>query len=254
MRGSKCFGSNPFGSRPSAQGGVYTEIDGGASFARHIGYDVAATRVQTVPTGSGLLGQTVTTTNTRYGNGFVADQKTGFDVDAIVGYGFGLFRIEGELGYKRSRLRKVTASDLLLGDINTAPISGVSSAGLAPGKHTSVLSGMGNALLNYHLTPGLRIYGGGGAGRARVWSLGDRDDAWAFQGIAGAAVPIAANLELGVKYRYFQTGSLDFRGGASFANAATGATSVSQFAEHGKFRSNSLLVSLTYDLDGNRAP
>ena len=233
-------------------GASYVGLEGGASFARHIDYDVAATRVQTVPTGRGLLGQTVTTTNTQYGNGFVAYQKPGVDVDAIAGYDFGPFRLEGELGYKRSTLRRLTPSSFLLNDTNTAPISGVTSGSFASGRHTSVLSAMVNALADYDLMPKLRVYGGGGVGRARVKSLGDRDDTWAFQLIAGASTPIRPNLELGVKYRYFQTDRVNFSGGASFSDAATGTTSVSQFAERGKFRSNSLLVSLVYSFGATR--
>src|SRR4051794_31468803 len=32
------------------------------------------------------------------------DTKTGFDVDGIIGYDFGMFRLEGEVGYKRTRV------------------------------------------------------------------------------------------------------------------------------------------------------
>lgn len=228
-------------------GAGYVGLEGGLSFAHHTDYDVAATRVQTVPTGNGLLGQTVTTTNTRYGNGLVAGQKTGADVDAIAGYDFGVFRVEAELGYKRSRLRSVTPSGFLLGDTNTAPISGVTSGDFRSGKHTSVFSGMIDALVDYDLKPGLRLYGGAGAGRARVKSLGDRDDAWAFQLIAGASTAITPHIELGLKYRYFQTGHVHFDGNASFSDAATGSTSMSQFVERGRFRSNSLLASIAYN-------
>src|SRR5689334_4344103 len=31
--------------------------------------------------------------------------KTGFDVDLLAGYDFGMFRLEGELGYKRARTK-----------------------------------------------------------------------------------------------------------------------------------------------------
>lgn len=231
-------------------GAGYVGIEGGASLVRHTDYDVAATRVETVPTGSGLLGQTVTTTDTRYGNGFVADHKTGVDVDAVAGYDFGFFRLEGEIGYKRAQLRRLAPSSALLGDINTAPIGGVTASSFASGGHTSVLSGMVDGLFDYNLTPGLRVYGGGGVGRARVRSLGDRDTAMAYQLIAGAAAPIGNNLEIGLKYRYFQTAHLHFDGDASFSDAGTGATSVSQFNERGRFRSNSLLVSLAYNFGG----
>lgn len=231
-------------------GAPYVGVEGGVAFPRSTNYNVSAMRVQTVPTGNGLLGQTVTTTNTLYRNGFNADYKTGLDVDAIAGYDFGFIRIEGELGYKRTRARSLTASSFLVTDTNTAPISGVTSGSFASGNRTTVLSGMVDALVDYNLTPTIRLYAGGGAGRARAKSLGDRDDAWAYQLIAGASTALAENLELGVKYRYFQTDQLHFNGTASFADAKTGATSVSQFADSGKFRSNSVLVSLIYSFGG----
>ena len=243
----------PISSAAIAQDGFgYVGIEGGASLARHIGYDVAATRVQSVPTGNGLLGQTVTTTSAQYGRGFVADQKAGVDVDAIAGYDFGVFRLEGEIGYKRAKLRHLTASSFLLNDTNTAPIGGVTPDSFGSGRHTSVLSGMINGLVSYDVMPKLNVYGGGGVGRARVTSLGDHDDKWAYQLIAGASTPIKPNLEIGVKYRYFQTDRLNFSGAASFSDAATGATSVSQFSDRGKFRSNSLLLSIVYSFRSAR--
>ena len=227
-------------------GAPYVGVEGGVAFPRSTDYDVSAMRVQTVPTGSGLLGQTVTTTNTLYSNGLATDYKKGLDVDAIAGYDFGFFRLEGELGYKRTRAHSPSVSGILLTDTNTAPISGVTSDSFSFGNRTTVLSGMVDALADYNLTPTVRVYGGGGAGRARVKSLGDRDDVWAYQLIAGASTAIGNNLELGIKYRYFQTDRLHFDGSASFSDSTTGATSVSQFAESGKFRSNSVLVSLIY--------
>lgn len=232
--------------------GAYLGIEGGVSFPRSTDYDVSATRVQTVPTGNGLLGQTVTTTNTLYHNGFNADYKTALDVDAIAGYDFGIFRLEGELGYKRTQVRNFAASSFLLTDTNTAPISGVTPGNFTFGNRTSVLSGMVDALVDYNVTPKVRVYAGGGAGRARVETFGDRNNVWAYQLIAGASTSIAENVELGLKYRYFQTDRLHFNGTASFSDAKTGATSVSQFSDSGKFRSNSVLVSLIYNFGMNR--
>src|SRR3954463_9699846 len=34
--------------------------------------------------------------------------KTGIDVDAIAGYDFGMFRVEGELGYKKAGVKSTT--------------------------------------------------------------------------------------------------------------------------------------------------
>ena len=160
----------------AARDGAYAGIEGGILFPRATRYSVDALRVQSVPTGSGLLGQTVTTTNVNYGSGFVADYKRGVDLDAIVGYDLGFFRIEGEVGYKRTRAKNFTASSTLLAAINTAPISGVTSSRFGFPDQTRVTSVMLNGLVDYDIAPGLRVYGGGGAGRARVKSFGQRDN------------------------------------------------------------------------------
>ena len=38
-----------------------------------------------------------------YTDAFDINRKTGMDIDAIAGYDFGMFRLEGELGYKRAK-------------------------------------------------------------------------------------------------------------------------------------------------------
>ena len=233
-------------------GGVYVGVEGGATFPMHTDYDLQSLRVQTVPVGNGLLGQTVTTTNTQYGAGLTNSYDTGYDVDAIAGYDFGHFRVEGEIGYKRADTRNLTASSLLITDLNTAPIKGATSGSFGFPTKTSVVSGMVNGLIDYNVTPEIRIYGGGGVGGARVKTLGGRDDVFAYQGIAGASYAVSSNVEIGLKYRYFQTDRYRLNGTLNLSDAATGATSASQFASTGKFRSNSVLLSLTYNLgDGD---
>ena len=235
-------------------GAGYVGLEGGALFPRVTKYSVNDLRVQSVPTGGGLLGQTVTTTNNSYGSGFVADHKKGIDVDAIVGYDFGIFRLEGELGYKRTRNKNFTASPTLLAATNTPPFSGITSSSFKFGDRTRVMSAMLNGLIDYDIAPAVRIYGGGGAGRVRVKTFGQRDNAWAYQLIAGISTAISPNIDLGLKYRYFQTARLHFSNGAVFTDAATGATSTSTFAETGKFRSHSLLASLIFNFGSAAAP
>ena len=243
------------GSPAAARDGAgYVGLEGGILFPRVTKYRVNDLRVQSVPTGGGLLGQTVTTTNNSYGSGFVADYKKGVDVDAIAGYDLGMFRLEGELGYKRTRDKSFSASPTLLAATNTPPFSGLTSSSFAFGDRTRVMSAMLNGLIDVDVAPGFRLYGGGGAGRARVKTLGQRDTAWAYQFIAGASTAISPNIDLGLKYRYFQTSRLRFSNGAVFTNAATGATSTSTFVETGKFRSHSLLASLIFKFGSVAAP
>ena len=235
-------------------GAPYVGVEGGILFPRVTRYSVNSLRVQSVPTGGGLLGQTVTTSNVNYGSGFATDYKRGVDIDAIVGYDLGFFRLEAEVGYKRTRAKNFTASPTLLTAINTAPISGVTSNSFGFADQTRVMSVMLNGLFDYDIAPGFRIYGGGGAGRARVKAFGQRDNGWAYQLIAGASTAISPNVDLGLKYRYFQTGRLHYANGAFFSDPVTGATSTSTFTETGKFRSHSLLASLIFNFGGVQAP
>src|SRR5205085_12494891 len=95
-------------SAPAAarDGSGYVGIEGGALFpnSQHVNgtinftdplvTDVARTRVATVR------------------------HKTGYDVDLIGGYDFGMFRLEGELGYKRARTKNVSLNTAFVNAIN----------------------------------------------------------------------------------------------------------------------------------------
>jgi hypothetical protein len=107
---------------------------------------------------------------------------------------------------------------------------------------------MANALFDFG-GPGLGAYVGGGAGRARVSYSGDKDSAFAYQGIAGVRTAISPNVDVGLKYRYFRTGALNFSdvftiNGQNFTTDA-----------RGKYASHSLLASLVYNFNsGAPAP
>ena len=45
--------------------------------------------------------------------------KTGFDVDLIAGYDFGMFRVEGELGYKHAKAKELDLDGTFFTGINT---------------------------------------------------------------------------------------------------------------------------------------
>lgn len=232
----------------------YVGIELGILDGLKTNYRVEALRVQTVPTGNGLAGQTVTTTDTVYGSGFRVRYDKDVDVDAIAGYDFGFLRLEGELGYKRAGIKRVTVDPLLLADLNTAPITGVTSNSFSFPRRTTILSAMANALVSTNVGGRFRLYGGGGVGGARIKSLGDRDRVFAYQFIAGVATAVSPNVELGLKYRYFETARLHLNSSATFSNAATGATSVSTFSNSARFRSHSLLASLIYSFAAAPSP
>jgi opacity protein-like surface antigen len=100
--------------------------------------------------------------------------KTGYDVDLIGGYDFGMFRLEGELGYKRAKAKSLRFNDAFVTAVNTgagATFTTDTSFGLDT--HTSVLSGMVNALADFGGNSGVGGYIGAGAGYANVKQFGD---------------------------------------------------------------------------------
>ena len=144
-------------------GSGYFGIEGGILFPKDQDANLDATFTQSAQTPA--VGSAAATTGELVGAAPVApaaisgdaslDYKKGFDVDAIAGYDFGMFRLEGEIGYKRSKIDDAT--------VDGAFITGL-EAGLNPGTGTafvfddtdfdisdriSVLSGMINALLDF---------------------------------------------------------------------------------------------------------
>ena len=255
----------------------YVGLEGGVMFPRSNHgdalVDFTTTQTPATPVLPVPLDQT-------FDNIFSVKYKTGYDVDLIGGYDFGMFRLEGELGYKRSSLKSFRVSDSDIATLNTilnrpsvAPDPGapglpaLSSADLDLNGHVSVLSGMVNALLDVGDDAGFGAYAGGGFGRARVKLLGDSDNAWAWQVIAGLRYAISPNIDVGLKYRYFQTGKLDFADDSAFAlsgnpalidasgtpvTQTTNAVVATDFSN--KFRSHSLLLSLVYNFAAAEAP
>jgi opacity protein-like surface antigen len=179
-------------------------------------------------------------------NLFGVDVKTGFDVALVGGHDFGLVRVEGEVGYKRASLDEVRV------DQSVVPASSLEADG-----RTRVLSGMVNLLLDFGNDNALSGFVGGGAGIARVKVRGDlsgtgtggvavsdlgfsgSDRGLAWQGVAGVRTALTDNIDLGLKYRFFNT-KFELEGGDEELS--------------GRFRSHSLLASLTYNFAAPPAP
>lgn len=175
-------------------------------------------------------------------------QAIGFDADGIIGYDFGAFRLEAEVGYKRAEHDRYTQNF-----VGTAPFP------VAPGSYerargrVSALSFMVNGLLDFGSDDGLSGYVGGGAGVARVKFsnygletnatalLDDSDTGFAYQGIAGVRYPVTTNVDVGLKYRFFNAGKVDL-------------TDVQGDNVRTRFRSHSLLASLIYNFGEPAAP
>jgi opacity protein-like surface antigen len=215
--------------------GPYVGIEGGATFPRNTDLDV-------------ILNQGTTTAD--YNNGYKVDYKTGYDVDAIAGYRLGLLRLEVEGGYKRAKVKSLGVSTPLITDVGTAAGTPVTAAAFDVGNHIGITTLMGNALLDSDFGSGSRLGGyiGGGAGRAWTSFAGDKDNAWAYQGIAGLRYALSPNLDAGLKYRYFRTGTLNY----SEAFAVNSVPFTTQTSGH--YTSNSLLASLVYNFNSREAP
>lgn len=214
-------------------GAGYFGLEGGILFPRTTNFD-------------GVVTTTPPTTTNRVDSAFVAHYKNGVDLDAIAGFDFGMFRLEGELGYKRTRIKYFSFNPAILTALGMPAGTTATPEDLDTSGRVSVLSGMVNGLVDFSLAPGASLYAGGGVGRARVKGFDGHDSAWAWQLIAGASTAVSPNIDLGLKYRYFQTGKL----GSTFNDVDGDGTNVGL---HGKFRSHSLLASLIFSF-GDVAP
>jgi opacity protein-like surface antigen len=256
----------------------YFGVNGGIMSPKTNRADVSAdfTTVQTPATPAGPA----SVADTTFGNAIRIDYKRGTDVDGVAGIDFGFVRTELEVAYKRAKLDEYRFGDAELATLSTA-LNRPSTAPdpFAPGLpalttdnvegRITVLSGMANALLDVG-TRGFSVYAGGGGGRARVKLLGNRDDVWATQLIAGARFAVSDNIDFGLKYRYFRTGRLSLgdadatvvQGNPDLLNLGTAASPVfverrtsvaldTDFNE--RFRSHSLLASLIFNFGGRAA-
>jgi opacity protein-like surface antigen len=194
--------------------------------------------------------------------------KRGTDVAGIAGYDFGPIRFEVELGWKRMKREGLEIDPAFLDYLNAVlrrPSPGEGGLTAVGANELDALDGkanaktvMANLLGDLRSTAGFSIYGGGGLGRVWARALNDRDSAWAMQAIAGVRTPVRRNVEVGLKYRYFRTGSLrfvggplefagnpfiDFAGGIMFVNQAS-AKLTPQFT--GRLQSHSVLATITF--------
>ena len=262
-------------------GSGYVGIEAGVLFPQDFDSDadVDFTTTQTPATPAGPAGPA----DTNFDNIFAIDFKTGYDIDLIAGYDFGMFKIEGELAHKRASVNDFEIDDTDLAALNAAlnRPSAAPDPG-APGLpaltandvdldgRVSVLSGMINGLIDFGADDGFGGYVGAGFGRARVKLFGESDSAWAWQLIAGVKTAISPNIDIGLKYRYFRTGKLDFSeddafalagnpnavtvttpGGPVVVNQTTNALINTDLEEN--FSSHSLLLSLVFNF-GEPAP
>lgn len=215
----------------------YVGVDAGAILAENQTYRITDTTGVSTP---GAL---------------TAKYNTGYDVDGNIGYDFGAFRAEFEVGYKSNKTNHINVNSgglpaLPFGNTTVSPTAG---SYLSDGR-SSVLSFMTNGLVDFGGADVSSIGGfvGGGVGVARVKEnayaiqrggtvfMDDSDTRFAWQVLAGVYKPLTPHVDIGLKYRFFNVPKI-----RTFAN--TGAELDS------RFRSHSLLVNLTYRF-GQDAP
>src|SRR4051794_25143634 len=108
----------------AADGSGYIGLEGGVLFPKDQDVDLNVdytTTNATVPAGGTLpTGIPAGPASTTFDNAFGVDYKTGFDIDLIGGYDFGMFRVEGELGYKKANAAALEIDDTDLAALNAA--------------------------------------------------------------------------------------------------------------------------------------
>ena len=180
-------------------------------------------------------------------NAIAVDHKVGFDAGILAGYDFGAFRFEVEAARKRAGVEEVSFDPFA--DIVPFQNEGANDAD----GRARVLSGMANGLLDFG-NEGMSGFVGLGLGVAKIrydvttvtggtgFQVSDNSLAW--QALAGVRFPLTANLDAGLKYRFFNTRRLNFDGGSAAV----------PFELAGRFRSHSLLASLVYNFAAPVAP
>ncbi len=205
----------------------YVGIEGGGMIVEDIDYDVTGTR-----TGVASV-----------------DHDYGYDVDAVMGYDFGGFRLETEVGYRRATVDGFSSTTLT----NTGIGAGTVPAGNYDyaGGSTSALSFMLNGLLDFGADDGIQGFVGGGVGVARVKAnyalnnradfLNDSDTVFAWQALAGIRAPLTDHIDATLKYRFFNAENVKL-------------VDVANNTFDGRFRSHSILGGVAYNFGEPAAP
>lgn len=170
--------------------------------------------------------------------------KTGYNINGALGYDFGLFRPEFELGYQRASLSSINGLD-------TTGIAVTGANGFASnvtGK-VSVLSFMVNGLFDISSGDSKWTgYVGPGVGVAQVKNtdfaanggaafLSDSYSGFAWQVLAGLKRSISDNVDLNLGYKFFNAGKVNFvtTGGADLRT---------------RVRTHNLQLGFTYNFGG----
>ncbi len=208
-------------------GAWYVELDGGPMIVEDIEFDL--------PAGA---------------NAVHVDHHKGYDFGGVVGYDFGFVRLEAEGSYRSADIR-----DLQIGAAGVTSIAGktIANTTLAADGDSSVLSFMVNALADFGADDGIQGFAGGGVGVARTkfdgvtintsgpGFLDDSDSGFAWQLLAGIRAPLTDTIDVGLKYRFFNTSNNDVVDSLGRDASA-------------KWRSHSILGTIGFNFGGAPAP
>ena len=190
-------------------------------------------------------------------NADVADleYKAGIDAAIYAGYDFGMFRAEGEIGYKHGKVKDLELDNDFLDDISDQRGSLLDNDSFDIDKTTNVWSAMINGWLDFGGNGGFGGGIGAGVGYAGVHQFGHSDGKLAWQLLANAYYPVSEQFDIGLKYRFFHAGGGDHEQDFAFSapsvcnavppDVCSGGTAV--FTDNSKFSSHSLLLSFVYN-------
>jgi len=181
-------------------------------------------------------------------NAITLNHDYGYDGDVFIGYDLGAFRVEGEVSYKKADLDTFTTTIPLAGQ-NTGTFGTSGNAG----GNTSALSFMLNGMLDFGDDDGISGFVGAGVGMARVKMnnarvyqnlapfLDGSDSRLAWQVIAGVRQAVTDNIDITVKYRFFNVPDVRM---TAFNGSDTKM----------RWRSHSLLGGVTFNFGGAVPP
>ncbi|MCW4462213.1 OmpA family protein [Sphingomonas sp. BT-65] len=207
----------------------YVGVEGGAMIVEDINFDIGAVE-----------------------DASRVDHNYGWDVGGVIGYDLGGFRIEADVSYRRASVDGYSST------VTTPFFTGAGAVVSAPagtfdyaGGSSSALSFMVNGLLDFGEDDGVQGFIGGGAGVSRVKAdyalttngsfLDDSDTVFAWQVIAGLRQPISDNIDVTLKYRFFNADNVKL-------------VDVTGREFEGRFRSHSILGGVTFNFGEPAAP
>jgi opacity protein-like surface antigen len=190
------------------------------------------------------------------------DYKAGVDADIVGGYDFGLFRLEGELGYKHGNVNNLNVDSAFLGAINSEGNINIGDSDLGIDTKSNAWSAMVNGWLDLGGNTGFGGGIGGGVGYAGVHEFGSSHSSFAWQLLAQAYYPVSDQIDIGLKYRFFHAGKNNGTDSFTFATPtactlplpATCSGGVATLGDNARFVSHSILLSFVYNFAAPAPP